>query len=368
MKTIAQIQVIVPQDEVPNLIRTMIAFNSAANLASQSGFAGMAFSLPAIQKLVYSEIRARFGLAAQATVRSIGKAVEAFSRDKKKCHQFKPLGAICYDERIASFKKDDHISLWTLGGRRLFKFACGERQRALLANQKGQMDLAFRKGKFYILATCDITEADQIKPVGALGVDLGIANIATDSDGNTYTGSAVERVRVRHNYNRRRLQKKWTRSTRRRLKRIGDRESRFRKNENHRISKEIVLRAKGTCRAIALEDLKGIRDRTTVRRKDRNKHLSWSYHQLRAFIEYKARLAGVPVIAVDPRNTSRTCNECGYCDKGNRATQEHFKCLQCGHSTNADQNAARNIRDRGSVNSPQMRGDPAPQAVDLSWR
>ena len=368
MKTVAQIQVVVPQDEVANLIRTMIAFNSAANFASQAGFAEKAYSRPAIQKLVYSEIRARFNLAAQATVRAISKAAETFARDKSKCHQFKPLGAICYDERIASFKKDDQISLWTLGGRKLFKFVCGPLQRAKLATQKGQMDLMFRKGKFYIIATCNAQEEPQIKPTGCLGVDLGIVNIATDSDGNAYTGSAVERVRVRHNYNRRRLQKKWTRSARRRLKRIGDRESRFRKNENHRISKEIVLRAKGTCRAIALEELKGIRGRTTVRRKGRNKHLSWSYHQLRAFIEYKAKLAGVPVVAVDPRNTSRTCNKCGHCDKGNRATQEHFQCLQCGHSTNADQNAARNIRDRGLVNSPQMRGDQAPQAAGLSRR
>lgn len=368
MKLTVQLQVIVPPEEAANLLRTMIAFNGSASYAAEVGFKGCAYNQPAIHKLAYSEIRAQFGLAAQAAVRAISKTVDAFARDKKTLHQFRPLGAICYDERIASFKKDDQVSLWTLGGRKLFKFVCGDRQRAALAHRKGQMDLAFRKGKFYLLATCDIQEEPLTEIGGVLGVDMGVVNIATDSDGNNYTSSAVERVRVRNNYNRRRLQKKWTRSARRRLKRIAGRESNFRRNENHRISKELVLRAKGTGRGIALEDLKGIRERTTVRRKDRNKRLSWSYHQLRAFIEYKARLAGVPVIAVDPRNTSRTCNECGHCDKGNRKDQESFCCLQCGHSVNADQNAARNIRDRGSVNIPQMQGVQPLQAAGFSRR
>ena len=36
-------------------------------------------------------------------------------------------------------------------------------------------------------------------------------------------------------------------------------------------------------------------------------HNSWSFHQIRSFIEYKAREAGIPVIIVNPRNTSREC-------------------------------------------------------------
>ena len=65
---------------------------------------------------------------------------------------------------------------------------------------------------------------------------------------------------------------------------------------------------------------------------------------MRQFVEYKAKLAGVPLIAVDPRNSSRTCNECGHCEKGNRPDQASFRCKHCGYSTNADLNAARNIR------------------------
>jgi putative transposase len=74
--------------------------------------------------------------------------------------------------------------------------------------------------------------------------------------------------------------------------------------------------------------------------------MGWSFFQLRSFVEYKAQLVGVPIVLVDPRNTSRTCNVCGHCEKANRKSQAEFLCKHCGHSANADLNAARNIRDR----------------------
>jgi putative transposase len=50
------------------------------------------------------------------------------------------------------------------------------------------------------------------------------------------------------------------------------------------------------------------------------------------------------VVKVDPRNTSRTCSECGHCEKDNRKSQAKFLCVSCGMSMNADANAALNIR------------------------
>jgi putative transposase len=196
-------------------------------------------------------------------------------------------------------------------------------------------------------------ESAPIEPKGFLGVDLGIVNIATDSDGGTHSGEEVEKVRRRQHKNRKRFQKKGSRGTKKRLKKLAGREARFRRQENHRISKELVRKAKDTGRGIALEDLTGIRERTTVRAKDRPRHMGWSFFQLRGFVEYKAKLAGIPVVPVDPRNTSSTCNTCGHCEKANRKSQAEFECRQCGHSANADLNASRNIRDRAVVNPPQ---------------
>jgi transposase len=71
----------------------------------------------------------------------------------------------------------------------------------------------------------------------------------------------------------------------------------------------------------------------------RRVHGSWSFHQLRAFVEYKARLAGVPIVLVDPRNTSRTCPSCGHMDRANRFG-ELFHCQRCGYAGAADHIAA----------------------------
>jgi IS605 OrfB family transposase len=178
-----------------------------------------------------------------------------------------------------------------------------------------------------------------------LGVDLGIANIATDSDGVTHSGKPVERIRRKHNFQRKRLGKRNTKGAKKKLKRVAGKEARFRRHENHVISKVIVQTAKDTGRGIAVEDLSGIRDRLPVWSRDaRNKLSGWSFGQLVAFLSYKAQLAGVPLVKVDPRNTSRTCHACGHCSKDNRTSQEKFLCVSCGHRANADRNAALNIR------------------------
>jgi putative transposase len=103
-------------------------------------------------------------------------------------------------------------------------------------------------------------------------------------------------------------------------------------------------------KALALEDLNGIRERVTVRRKQRRARHSWAFRQLRTFIGYKATHAGVRVVYIDPRNTSRRCAMCGFCDKRNRADQAHFRCLSCGHT--ADANAAVNIARVAAVKGP----------------
>jgi hypothetical protein len=72
----------------------------------------------------------------------------------------------------------------------------------------------------------------------------------------------------------------------------------------------------------------------------------------RARIEYKAKVAGVPMLMVDPRDTSKRCSRCGHVEKRNRVSQSEFKCCRYGFEENADLNAARNIQWRAEVNQP----------------
>jgi len=343
MKLTLQLRLITDADQKAVLLATMARFNAAATFAAQVGYAAGVFSQPSIHGRCYREIRERFGLTAQMAVRAIGKAVEVFARDKTKCPSFKPWGAVTYDRRILSFKGLDRVSIWTLSGRMLLPLTYGEYQRERFDRMKGQVDLIYRGGKFYLYAVVELPEGSAVVVEDFLGVDLGIVNLATDSDGNVYSGEAVERVRRRMHCARRSYQRTGTKNAKRRLKRLARREANYRKNENHRIAKDLVRLAKDTERGIALEDLTHIRERITVRRKDRARHSVWAFAQLRAFVEYKARLAGVFLITVDPRNTSRTCSVCGHCDNANRRSQSAFACQRCGHVINADLNAARNI-------------------------
>ena len=346
-------------EQAEQLLRTMEFFNAACNFISQIAFENKTFGKIALHKLCYYQVRAEFKLSAQMVVRAIGKVAESYSDKKKResQHTFKPHGAIVYDDRILTVKSVDTVSILTLDGRIFVPMAVCEYHTSIINNAlriRGQADLGYIDGKFYLFLVVELPDKPENVREGFLGVDLGIAKIATTSDGKFYSGSKVKNIRRRYFRLRQRLQAKGTKSTKRKLKQRRRKESRFATDVNHCISKRLVEVAKGTKRAIVLEDLKGIRERAkkgtrkTVCKTMRQALSSWSFYQLRQFIEYKARAAGVLVIYVDPRNTSRTCSKCGHIDKKSRKDQEHFVCTACGHTLNADINAALNIARRGA--------------------
>jgi putative transposase len=340
------------------LLRTMERINAACSTIADVAFREKCASKVVLQQMLYRQLREQFGLSAQMAVRAIAKVVEAYKRDRTKKPTFRPRGAVPYDQRILSFKSLDAASVLTLDGRATVPIRLGDYQRAILVERprRGQADLIYRDGTFYLAVVVEAPEATPYDPVGALGVDFGVVNLATDSDGVVYTSKSVDRVRTRMDRLRAHLQSAGTRSAKRHLKRIGQREAQFRRQTNHYISKSIVARAEDTKRAVALEDLGGIRERTTVRRSQRRRHLSWSFRQLRTFVEYKAAAKGVPVVLVDPRNTSRTCPRCGTVDKKNRPTRDEFRCVSYGLAGPADRIAATNIAARAGVDRPIVAG------------
>jgi hypothetical protein len=205
----------------------MPAFNAAASSAAQRGFADRVFNQKSIHKRCYRELRACFGLSAQMAVRAIGKAVEVFKRARSVCPLFKDTGAMIYDERMMGWKGPAHVSLLTLDGREIVAMVYGEYQAGLLDRLKGQADLVYRDGTFYLLVTIDLPDGTQIEPTRFLGVDLGIVNLATDSDGNSYTGDAVEAVRQRSMTHCQTYQRTGTKSARRRLKALAGQQRHF---------------------------------------------------------------------------------------------------------------------------------------------
>jgi putative transposase len=242
-----------------------------------------------------------------------------------------------------------------MSGRVVVQLDLGDFQRRYLYDvtwKLGGAELVRRGADWYL----NITQSKQApapdEPLGVLGVDLGIVNLATDSDGATFSGEHIKKVRERRFQHRRRLQKCGTRNAKRRLKKLSKREHRFQRNTNHSISKTLVAKAQRERKALALEDLNGIRRTATVRRSQRRTHSNWAFAQLRQFIHYKAQQAGIQVVLVDPRNTSKTYSGCGYCARHNRKTQSSFVCGRCGFAASADHNAAINISRAAVVNLP----------------
>lgn len=347
MKRTIAVKLDTTPEQFDALLQTMEAFNAGCNRVAAVAFEQHCAHKFAVQSLVYAELRQRFGLSSQMAIRCLSKACEAYKRDKAIQPTFAPHGAIVYDERIMHIKEGRQVSLLTLNGRILLPMRYGAYQAARLARQQGQADLVLRKGVFYLYLCLNIPTPLSIETQGFLGVDLGIVEIASDSAGNHYSGHAVKRVRKNVKEHRRQLQRKQTHSAKKRLRKVARRQSRFVRDTNHCVSKKLVATALHRNKTLALEDLKGIRERAcTVSPSMRWLLGNWAFDQLQQFVSYKAEAAGLRVVLVDPRNTSRTCSCCGYCDKANRTSQSRFCCLRCGFEANADFNASRNIEAR----------------------
>ncbi|MFC4564861.1 RNA-guided endonuclease InsQ/TnpB family protein [Nocardiopsis mangrovi] len=383
MKIVAQVKLMpASAHDADALAATLRACNRAATWVSETAHARGLFRRNELQQAVYHDTKAVFGLAAQPAVRTIKKVVDAYTTLKAniKAGNLGPEGAKRrtkadatpiffredaaqpYDDRILTWNLDQRtVSVWTVAGRlKGVPFVCSPEALKLLASRKGESDLMMRDGMFFLAATIDLPEPAPYGPDGFLGVDLGIVNIATTSDGQVMSGRRIDRYRRRHRDLRQKLQKKRTKSARRALKRIRRRESRYTAQRNHIIAKKLVATAERTSRGIGLEDLSGIRQRVTAKKNQRSRLHAWAFAQLGAFIEYKARRAGVPVVVVDPRYTSRQCSVCRHTHRANRATQARFACRSCGVVLHADINGSRNIAyradavwQRGAVNRPR---------------
>ena len=341
------------------MLSTMERFNEACTWLAAQAFDLQSANKIKLQQLYYYDLREKFSLSAQMAAICIRHVGGTYSRDKSIKPVFRKHAAMPYDSRIMSFKGIDRVSLLTLEGRVIVPFVMGKYQQERFSLAKGQADLVRRKdGKWFLLVTVDVPEKTPLPNTDFIGVDLGVINIATDSDGDVFTNAETEKVRLHYLKTRRSLQIKAARQKRsgkrpknikRVLKSLSGRERRFKANTNHCISKAIVEKATDTHRGIAVEELTGIRDRTRFRKEQRDKHSKWAFAELRGFIEYKAKIAGIPVIAVNPRNTSRTCPDCGHIAKGNRIVRGIFLCQVCGHFDHADTIGAKNIACAASV-------------------
>ncbi|MFG2825455.1 RNA-guided endonuclease InsQ/TnpB family protein [Kitasatospora sp. NPDC048365] len=370
MKIVTQVKLLPTSEQASALEFTLRTVNEAACWVSGVAFKRGVPREYELRKHTYAELKAR-GLGAQAAQHTIKKVRDAYTtlkaniragnlgrsgskrraRADSKQITFRPDAAQPFDDRCLSWQLDRQtVSIWTTAGRlKGVRFACSpDALKTLRDHRRGESDLIRRDGVFYLIATCDVHEKPlNENPAAFLGVDLGIVNIATTSDGRRHTGRGLNRHRKRQLDLRKKLQAKGTKSAKRLLKKRARKEARYAADVNHRISKSIVTTAERTGRGVALEDLSGIRNRVRLRKDQRTNLHSWSFHQLGRYIAYKAKRAGVPLVYVHPAHTSRQCSECHHIDRKNRSSQSEFACRACGVIMHADYNGSRNIARKG---------------------
>ncbi|MEW6207402.1 MAG: transposase [Acidobacteriota bacterium] len=359
---------------------TQAAYVTALNLTSDVAYDKQCKNAVALHHLTYQTVRERTGLPSNLVCSARAVVSEAYKREMKH-HLFGPHVAVRYDERTLTLDiAREYATLSTLSGRVRVGLILSDYHRQYL---DGRWMIAHtaalkQKNRVWYLHLTLTREIPDARGPETIGVDSGIKRVATVNTGKVFKGGRIKQLRRRRFHQRRSLKRhsegqSRSRNRRRLLKRLSEREKRAVEWMLWNIANEIVREAiKANASAIAVEDLKHIRERIRVAKKQRLIQHGWPFSSLIAKIRHVASKAGIRVIEVDARNTSKRCSRCGHCDRGNRKSQSDFRCLRCGYSHNADLNASFNIRHRhvcdGCAASKPARECPPPDGCCVRSR
>lgn len=296
----------------------------------------------------HPSLPAQLVCAARVKATETLRSVEARRKRGKKVSCPRSGGcAIRYDARSYWVKlSEGQASLATTGGRKLIVFRLPDYYRRYLDWAVTSADLCQDAGQFFLHVVVE-AEAPAVSPTETVvGCDLGVRRVAVTSTPQFFSSGPLHQKARQFEHLKGCLQRKGTRSAKRHLKKMRRAWSRFMRSANHLIANSI-LAGLSPGDTLVLEELTGIRDRCRHRKGQRGLFHRWSFFQLRSFLAYKAEQQAIRVLAVDPRNTSRTCPRCCHCDKANRKQQSVFRCQSCGYTANADFVAAANLRQKG---------------------
>lgn len=195
---------------------------------------------------------------------------------------------------------------------------------------------------YFICIQCKEVPVKFVSENQAIGLDMGLSHFCIDSNGGFISNpqhfkkyERQLRIENRSLSRKKKGSNSWKKQAKR-LSRFHHKTSNVRKDFLHKQSTIIAKEYSN----VYMEDLNvsGM-----VRNKNLSKYiLDAGWGMFRLMLEYKTN-----VVRVNPKNTSQICNECGVQDAASRVNQSEFICTSCGHSENADVNAAKNILSKG---------------------
>lgn len=350
MKLVSTIKIKVNKNK--ELFEMSNTFLHAVQYAIDKGFEAKISNRFKLHHLVYKDIRKKFKLSADFVIEIIGKASRNLKSVKLKKRPIMKSCPISFNRKLFTFSFEKvRLATFIPRQRKDISINVPEYYWKYLDWKYQTLEIIKdRKGKmfFHITFSKDVNTPNSCGDK-ILGVDVGVNNLAVCSNGKVFKGHKTKIMQF--HYLRRKLQRKGTKSAKRKLKRLSGKQKRYMCWVNHNVSKQIVNSAD----TIVLENLKGIRkSRNKFMGKRLNRWLnSWTFYQLQSFIKYKAEFQGKRVVFVNPYLTSQKCSNCE--NLGSRYF-DSFVCQHCGFSSQADFNASCNLR-RYIVTIPNISND-----------
>lgn len=309
-----------------------------------------------LHSLAYKELRQKYpNLYSNSLQDAMNWAIQIVKTELKLNPAKKPeFNTLMISFKNVDFKFENNGFVIPLNGKRVYipVYVPKKYYKWLVNGKFGRLYFKEKNGEIYAYLTVKVEDRQPYKPRLWFGVDLGIHNLVVVADNKgrevlRFNGDVVNRYKEL-------LEKERVRRQRRQMKylnnnkfKLGQKHKNFSRYINHVIAKEIVRKAKEYKACIVLEKLKGVKRRSAKKPKWVRKLLHrWSYHDLIQKIKYKAKLEGVPVVEVSPRNSSKTCSRCGYMYKRFK-NQRLFHCPNCGLIIDRDLNASINIARKG---------------------
>ena len=383
-----KLKLLIDQKESELLNEVSRLYNEVCNAVSAYIFEhNFQLNFMGLQKDIYAELRAQFGLNSQMTISALKTVTARYKtvKEQLRAHPMKFRDKYTDELHIVPrtldwltkplvFKAEQadfvrarnyrltkgKLSLSTQSGTILVDFQVAPKFHKLLNDRWicGTATLIRRKQTWYLCVPMKspkseedtFSDIERSKINKIVGIDRGIINIlcAADSTGNTtfFSGRAIQKKRDNFARLRHELQIKNTHSARKKLKRIGQRENCWMTDVNHVLSKALVERY-GSGTLFVLEDLEGISfsEENLCQKSSKSKRSlrSWAFFQFEQFLAYKAEEQESYVLKVPAKYTSQRCPKCGVIDKTQRHHDKHEYRCRCGFRTNDDRVGALNL-------------------------